>query len=68
MDAEELAVLISQALEDDVNIDVKPKSEEGFASLLCDDEDGNHYSIQIHRLGADGNPEVEADYLGGDRD
>ena len=53
MNARELAVVISEALEDKVSIDTTPKVKKDFASLECEDEEGNAFIIRVTRLASE---------------
>lgn len=48
----ELAQLISVSLEDDVHIDTAPKFKKDFATLECEDDEGNTFSIKVTKLNA----------------
>lgn len=47
MNTRELAQAISEALEDVVRIDTSPKVKKDFASLDCEDDDGNSFIIRV---------------------
>jgi hypothetical protein len=47
MNTQELAVAISESLENTVQIDTVPKIRKGTAVLECDDDEGNSFVIRV---------------------
>jgi len=61
MNTRELAVLISEALEDAVRIDTTPTLKKDCASLDCEDEEGNAFVIRVIRVSAEDETDSEED-------
>lgn len=53
MNPRELAVVISEALEDIVRIDTTPKVKKDFASLECEDDEGTAFIIRVIRVASE---------------
>lgn len=61
MNPRELATVISEALEDIVRIDTTPKVKKDFASLECEDEEGNAFIIRVIKLASEEDEDADED-------
>lgn len=61
MNTRELAVLISEALEDAVRIDTTPTIKKDCASLDCEDEEGNSFVIRVTRVASEDETDADED-------
>lgn len=64
MTALELAQLISQAIEDEVNVDTSPKGAADYCKLSCEDSSGNTFVIKVIQMNAEDEDDSTNDCLG----
>lgn len=63
MNTRDLAVAISEAIEDVVRIDTAPKVRKGTAVLECDDEEGNSFVIRVNQTNVPDDDDEEEESL-----
>lgn len=61
MNPRELATVISEALEDTVRIDTTPKVKKDFASLECEDDEGNAFIIRVIKIASEDDEDEDED-------